>query len=74
MIPLKASLQSTEQSVNNVIMLRQFIVSVKPVYEALTGARSVLLADIREVFIAFTLHIYSTYTADESKALRTPQC
>ncbi|KAI4753592.1 hypothetical protein E4T51_13301 [Aureobasidium sp. EXF-12344] len=46
-IPTKPSLQSTEQSVNQVIMLKQFVASIQPVYEALTGSKSVMLKEIR---------------------------
>ncbi|KAG9541811.1 hypothetical protein KCU79_g18374, partial [Aureobasidium melanogenum] len=46
-IPTKPSLQSTEQSINHVIMLKQFVASIQPVYEALTGSKSVMLKEIR---------------------------
>ncbi|KAG9700911.1 hypothetical protein KCU95_g662, partial [Aureobasidium melanogenum] len=46
-IPTKPSLQITEQSINHIIMLKQFVVSIQPVYEALTGAKSVMLKEIR---------------------------
>ncbi|CAD0110364.1 unnamed protein product [Aureobasidium uvarum] len=54
-IPTKPSLQSTEQSINQVIMLKQFVTSIQPVYEALTGSRSVMLKEIRRVSISTTL-------------------
>ncbi|KAI9754220.1 MAG: protein-ER retention protein [Chaenotheca gracillima] len=41
------SLLYSEQSINNVIMLKHFVNSVNPVYEALSGATSVLLNSIR---------------------------
>ncbi|KAJ4988349.1 MutS domain V [Stagonosporopsis vannaccii] len=47
--PVKPTLQTTEQAINQVIMLKQFILSVSPVYEALTGARSSMLNNIREL-------------------------
>jgi len=48
-IPTKPSVQHTEQAINQVIMLKQFVNSVKPIYEALAGARSAILNQIREV-------------------------
>jgi len=48
-IPKQATIQQTEQSVNNVIMLRQFVISINPIYKALTGSRSFLLTNIRDV-------------------------
>ncbi|KAF2649594.1 hypothetical protein K491DRAFT_668687 [Lophiostoma macrostomum CBS 122681] len=48
-IPIKPTIQTTEQSINQVIMLKQFVGSVKPIYEALTGARSSMLNNIREL-------------------------
>ena len=48
-IPTKATIQTTEQSINNVIMLKHFVTSVRPIYESLTGARSWMLNNIREV-------------------------
>ncbi|KAL2354274.1 muts domain V-domain-containing protein [Cryomyces antarcticus] len=48
MIPTTSSVQHTEQSVNNVIMLKQFVNSIKPIFEALTGSRSAMLEEIRQ--------------------------
>ncbi|KAJ9645092.1 MutS protein msh4 [Coniosporium tulheliwenetii] len=48
-VPTRPSVQHTEQSINQVIMLKQFVNSVKPIYEALTGARSAMLTNIREL-------------------------
>ena len=48
-IPTKPTIRTTEQSINRVIMLKQFVTSVNPIYEALTGARSSMLNNIREV-------------------------
>lgn len=48
-IPTKPSIHATEQNINDVIMLKQFINLVNPIYEALTGARSWMLNNIREV-------------------------
>jgi DNA mismatch repair protein MSH4 len=46
---MKPTIQTTENSINQVLMLKQFVTSVNPIYEALTGARSSLLIYIREV-------------------------
>ncbi|KAF2206079.1 hypothetical protein GQ43DRAFT_406197 [Delitschia confertaspora ATCC 74209] len=48
-IPTKPTIQTTEQSINHVIMLKQFVNCVNPIYEALTGARSSMLINIREL-------------------------
>ncbi|KAF2744082.1 hypothetical protein M011DRAFT_489176 [Sporormia fimetaria CBS 119925] len=48
-IPTKPTIHTTEQSINQVIMLKHFVNSVNPVYEALTGARSAMLHNIREL-------------------------
>ena len=47
--PVKPTLQTIEQAINQVIQLKQFVASVNPVFEALTGARSSMLHNIREV-------------------------
>ena len=49
LIPNQPSLNDTEQSVNNVIMLKQFVTLIRPVFEALTGARSTMLQEIRNL-------------------------
>ncbi|KAF9629883.1 hypothetical protein BFW01_g64 [Lasiodiplodia theobromae] len=36
-----------EQAINHVIMLKQFVISIRPIYEALTGARSTMLREIQ---------------------------
>lgn len=48
-IPVKATLQLSEQAINNVIILKQALMSVNPVFEALTGTRSKLLFAIRNL-------------------------
>jgi DNA mismatch repair protein MSH4 len=48
-IPSKITLHTTEQSINHIIMLKQFVNSVRPVFEALTGTGSVMLNNIREI-------------------------
>jgi DNA mismatch repair protein MSH4 len=49
LIPVQPSLKDTEQATNNVIMLKQFVSLIKPVFEALTGARSSMLEGIRNL-------------------------
>ncbi|KAM0701102.1 hypothetical protein Q7P35_011463 [Cladosporium inversicolor] len=49
LISTQPSLIDTEQSVNNVIMLKQFVTLIRPVFEALTGARSMMLHEIRNL-------------------------
>lgn len=49
LISTQPSLTDTEQSVNNVIMLKQFVTLIRPVFEALTGARSMMLQEIRNL-------------------------
>jgi DNA mismatch repair protein MSH4 len=49
LIPTQPSLKDTEQAVNNVIMLKQFVMLIRPVFEALTGARSTMLQEIRDL-------------------------
>jgi DNA mismatch repair protein MSH4 len=56
-IPTKPSLQSTEQSINQIIMLKQFVAGIQPVYEALTGSKSVMLKEIRRVSISTVLEM-----------------
>ncbi|KAF1996096.1 DNA mismatch repair protein-like protein muts [Amniculicola lignicola CBS 123094] len=48
-IPTKATIQTTEQCINQAIMLKHFATSINPIYEALTGARSSMLNNIREL-------------------------
>ncbi|KAF2134159.1 hypothetical protein P153DRAFT_281114 [Dothidotthia symphoricarpi CBS 119687] len=47
--PSKSTLQTTESAINQVIMLKQFVTSVNPIFEALTGAASSMLNNIREL-------------------------
>ena len=49
LIPTQPSLTDTEQAVNNVIMLKQFVTLIQPVFEALTGTRSMMLQEIRNL-------------------------
>jgi DNA mismatch repair protein MSH4 len=48
-IPTKPTIHTTEQSINHIIKLKQFVMSINPIYAALTGARGTMLYDIREV-------------------------
>ncbi|PVH97768.1 hypothetical protein DM02DRAFT_673841 [Periconia macrospinosa] len=48
-IPKRPSIYTTEQSINHIIMLKAFVLSVSTVYEALSGARCPILATIREI-------------------------
>lgn len=38
-----------EQAINNILILKEFVHSTQPVYNALTGAESELLQHIREL-------------------------
>lgn len=49
LIPAQQTLKDVEQAVNNVIMLKQFVGLILPVFEALTGAQSAMLHDIRRI-------------------------
>nr|POE51753.1 muts protein like 4 [Quercus suber] len=48
LVPSIESPKLTEHCTNNIIMLKQFVGLVKPIFEALTGARSAILQGIRE--------------------------
>ncbi|OJD32702.1 dna mismatch repair protein msh4 [Diplodia corticola] len=47
LLPTKPSVQTMEQAINHVIMLKQFVVSIRPIYKALTGTRSAILCEIQ---------------------------
>ncbi|EZG09075.1 hypothetical protein H106_01760 [Trichophyton rubrum CBS 735.88] len=47
-IPTKPSFLFAEQSINNVIMLKTFVSCIRPIHEALAGAKSSLLETIRD--------------------------
>ncbi|KAK4546235.1 hypothetical protein LTR36_002372 [Oleoguttula mirabilis] len=49
LIPVQLGVKDTEQAINNVIMLKQFVNLIKPVFEALTGARCLMLQEIRSM-------------------------
>ncbi len=44
-------MQYSEQSINNVIQVKQYVNAIRPIYEALTGAKSVLLHTVRDVWL-----------------------
>ena len=46
---MKPSIQYWEQSINNIILLKQYVKSIPSVFEALATARGDLLVNIREV-------------------------
>ncbi|MCJ1356506.1 MAG: MutS protein msh4 [Icmadophila ericetorum] len=48
-IPSEPSIQHSEQSINNVILLKQYIKAIPSVFEALLGAQSELLTSIRQL-------------------------
>lgn len=43
-------MQHSEQSINNILMLKSFVQAIGPIYEALAGAHSALLVTIRDNF------------------------
>jgi DNA mismatch repair protein MSH4 len=47
--PSKLTLQTTEHAINQIIMLKHFVGSVNPIFEALTGTGSSMLGNIREL-------------------------
>lgn len=47
-IPTQPDIRQSEQSINNILMLKTFVLSIRPLYEVLAGARSDLLLMIRE--------------------------
>lgn len=61
LVPTNASVQRTEQAINQVIMLKQFVISVNPVFEALSGCRTDMLTNIRELCAAVNLDPVQTW-------------
>ena len=49
-MPTKANFQYAEQCINNVLMLKAFVDSIKPLWQALAGVGSGELQKIRQVF------------------------
>ena len=56
LIPSKPSIQHSEQSINNIISLKQYVKSIPPIYEALGTTRSELLVEIFKVNMFFTFY------------------
>ncbi|KAK0282897.1 MutS protein msh4 [Friedmanniomyces endolithicus] len=54
-VPVSPQIKDVEQAVNNVIMLKQFVSLIQPVFEALTGARSTMLQEIRSLCASETI-------------------
>lgn len=48
-VPVKLSLKHSEQAINNIILLKQAVKCIEPVYEALSPVGSELLLAIRSV-------------------------
>jgi DNA mismatch repair protein MSH4 len=50
-IPTKVNFHYAEQCINNVLMLKAFVDSIKPLWQALAGVGSGELQKIRQVFV-----------------------
>ncbi|KFZ13005.1 hypothetical protein V502_06805 [Pseudogymnoascus sp. VKM F-4520 (FW-2644)] len=74
--PTQPDIQHSEQSINHILMLKTFVQCVSPVFEALSGARSTLLVEIRDVCrpdnITPTLKIISEVINDDVTFQRSP--
>lgn len=64
LIPAAEDPKVTEQSVNSVIMLKQFVSMISPVYDSLVGARSTMLQDIRNLCAPEQLRPIHKHIAD----------
>lgn len=53
-IPTKPTIQYWEQSINNIIALKQYVNSIPAIFEALTTVKSELLLHINEVGRRYT--------------------
>ncbi|KAH8431951.1 MutS protein msh4 [Aspergillus melleus] len=53
LVPTKQTFEYLQQCVNNVIMLKTYVSSIKPVYKALGPAQSDLLLTIREALLQY---------------------
>ena len=53
---VEGNIQQTEQSINQVVTLKTFIDSIKPIWQALAGAGSEELRKIRQVRLDVTLN------------------
>jgi len=57
-IPKEPSLYESEQAINNILRIKNFVDAVSPLFEALTPARGILLTKVRELCRpAITTHI-----------------
>lgn len=61
LIPTKSTIAFMEQSINQIIALKQFLLALKPIYEALAGAQTTLMAGIREASLG---HAYGSHIAE----------
>lgn len=57
-LPTKVNFQYAEQCINNILMLKAFVDSIKPLWQALAGASSRDLQKIRQVHIVHVLEVY----------------
>jgi DNA mismatch repair protein MSH4 len=57
-IPTKVNFQYAEQCINNVLMLKAFVDSIKPLWQALAGASSGILLKIRQVRVVHVREVY----------------
>lgn len=48
LLPTNPSLEATEQAINSVLMIKNFVVSIPALFESLASARSALLVKIRD--------------------------
>lgn len=48
-IPVHSTMHTTEQGINNIIMLKQFVTHIKPMWEALAGCRCEMLTEIQRI-------------------------
>lgn len=48
-IPVHPTMHTTEQGINNIIMLKQFVTHIKPMWEALAGCRCEMLTEIQRI-------------------------
>lgn len=48
LLPTNPSLEATEQAINNVLMIKNFVVAIPALFESLASARSALLVKIRD--------------------------
>ncbi|EXJ96014.1 DNA mismatch repair protein MSH4 [Capronia coronata CBS 617.96] len=59
-IQTKIGIQYAEQAVNQVLMLKTFVDSIKPLWQALTGASSEELHEIRQARLLWSIHSTQT--------------